>query len=86
MLKAVIHQGQIQALEPLPVDWQEGQALRVEKADVEETPASQIDSDFATLASLCESSDPGDEERLNRAIHEMRQLAKEQMRREMGIP
>lgn len=86
MLKAVIHHGQIQALEPLPVDWQEGQALRVEKADFDEAPTAQIDSDFAALASLCESSEPADEERLNRAIHEARQLAKEQMRRQMGLP
>jgi len=86
MLKAIIHQGQIQALEPLPVDWQEGQPLRGEKAEVEEASTSQIDRDFATLDSLCESSELSDEERLTLAIRTIRQVAKEQARRQMGLP
>lgn len=32
-MKAVVADGEIRALEPLPVDWSEGQLLRVEKAD-----------------------------------------------------
>ena len=33
MLKAVVKGGEIRPLEPLPADWQEGQPLRVDKAD-----------------------------------------------------
>ena len=58
MLKAIVSQGEIRPLEPLPVDWQEGQPLRVEKADEGEMPIEEIDHDFAVLASLCEGSDP----------------------------
>ena len=85
MLKAVVSRGEIRPLEPLPVDWQEGQPLRIEKADEEETPIEGIDRDFAVLAHLCEASEPADEEQLERALQEARRQAKEQVRRHMGL-
>jgi len=84
MLKAVVSRGEIRPLEPLPADWQEGQRLRVEKADDGETPVGEIDRDFAVLATLCEASEPPDEELLERALQEARSQAKEQVRRQMG--
>ena len=85
MLKAVVSRGEIRPLEPLPVDWQEGQRLRVEKADDGETPVEEIDRDFAVLAKLCEASEPADEEQLERALQEAHRQAKEQVRRHMGL-
>jgi hypothetical protein len=85
MVKAVVSRGEIRPLEPLPVDWQEGQPLRVEKADDGEVPMDEIDRDFAVLASLCESREPADEEQLERALDEARRQAKEQVRRHMGL-
>jgi hypothetical protein len=85
MVKAVVSGGEIRPLEPLPADWQEGQALRVEKADADESRLEEIDRDFAMLASLCESSEPVDEEKLNQAVEEAHLLAKEQVRRHMGL-
>ena len=82
MVKAVVSRGEIRPLEPLPVDWQEGQPLRVEKADEPETPVEEIDRDFAVLAAMCESAD---EEKLDRALQEALRLAKEQVRRQMGL-
>jgi hypothetical protein len=85
MLKAVVTQGEIRPLEPLPDDWEEGQRLSVDKADDRETPIEEIDRDFALLAKLCESSDPSDEEQLDRALQEAHLKAKEQVRRHMGL-
>jgi hypothetical protein len=85
MLKAIVNRGEIRPLEPLPADWQEGQALRVEKADDDETSLQQIDRDFAELAALCEASEPADEEQLERALQEARRQAKEHVRRHMGL-
>jgi hypothetical protein len=85
MLKAVVSRGEIRPLEPLPADWQDGQPLRVEKADEGETPVEEIDRDFAVLASLCEASEPADEEHLERVLQEARRQAKEQVRRHMGL-
>jgi hypothetical protein len=85
MVKAVVIQGEIRPLEPLPDDWQEGQRLRIEKADDEETPAEEIDRDFAVLEKLCQSSEPEEEEQFERALQEARRLAKEQVRRHMEL-
>jgi hypothetical protein len=86
MVKAVVSGGEIRPTEPLPADWQEGQPLRVEKADDTNTSSDEeIDRDFAVLASLCETSEPADEEQLERALQEARRQAKEQVRRQMGL-
>ena len=85
MVKAVVSSGQIRPLEPLPADWQEGQPLRVEKAEEAETTVEEIDRDFAVLTRLCEASEPADEEQLERALQEARRQAKEQVRRHMGL-
>jgi len=85
MVKAVVRFGEIRPLEPLPADWQEGQPLRIEKADCSEMPVEEIDRDFAILASLCSESEPANEDQLDRALHEARRQAKEQVRRGMGL-
>jgi len=85
MVKAVVSRGEIRPLEPLPADWQEGQPLRVEKEDGDETPVEEIDRDFAVLASLCAASEPANEDQLERALREARRQAKEQVRRQMGL-
>lgn len=81
MVKAIVRGGEIRPLEPLPADWQEGQPLRVEKADDGATPVAEIDRDFGALAALCAASEPADEEQLERALQEARHQAKEQVRR-----
>lgn len=86
MVKAVISGGAIRPLEPLPADWCEGQPLRIEKADDDNMSVADIDHDFASLAALCEPSSPEDEERLERAIQKARSQAKDQVRRQMGLP
>ncbi len=85
MPKAVLTNGAIQPLEPLPQDWREGQKLRVEKMDETEAPLEEIDRDFAVLANLCANSDPDDDAKLTQALQEAKKAAKEQVRRSMGL-
>ena len=82
---AVLQDGQICPLEPLPTDWQNGQRLRVESLDADEATPEEIDRDFALLANLCADSDPADEKRLSQALHEAHEQAKDQVRRQMGL-
>jgi hypothetical protein len=49
MVKAVVSRGEIHPLSPLPADWQEGQPLRVEKADDPETPVEEIEPRFCGI-------------------------------------
>jgi len=85
MLRAVVRGGEIRPLEPLPADWQEGQPLRVDKADDGEMAVDEIDHDFAVLAKMCETSEPEDEEQLEQSLLEARRQAKELVRRQMGL-
>jgi hypothetical protein len=85
MVKAVVSHGEIRPLEPLPADWQDGQPLRVEKAEDGEPPVEEIDRDFSLLANLCATSDPADDERLEDALGEARRAAKNQVRCQMGL-
>jgi hypothetical protein len=61
-------------------------AFLVEKADEEEVPIEEIDRDFAVLTAMCQDSDPVQEEQLERALQEARRQAKDQVRRQMGLP
>ena len=68
MVRAVVSRGEIRPLEPLPADWQDGQPLRVEKAESEEMSVEEIDRDFAVLSGLCSSSEQVDEDHLDQAV------------------
>jgi hypothetical protein len=86
MVKAVVSCGEIRPLEPLPADWKDGQRLQIEKVDDPESSAEEIDRDFQVLAELCADSDPSEEHKLKTALAEARRQAKEQVRRQMGLP
>ncbi len=85
MVRAVVKSGEIQPLEPLPSDWQEGKPLSVEKAEDGEITANEIDRDFAILEQLCANSDPEDEAQLEQKLLEARRQAKELVRRQMEL-
>jgi hypothetical protein len=82
MLKAVLRQGAIVPLEPLPPEWEEVAALEVAKSDA---PSLDIDAWAKSMNQLCADSPAEDEEAMRRAIEEHRQQAKAQTRREMGL-
>ena len=82
MLKAVLRQGAIVPLEPVPAEWEEGTALEVARSGA---PPLDIDSWAKTMNQLCSDSAAEDEETMRRAIDQHREQAKAQMRREMGL-
>lgn len=85
MPKAVLERGVIRPLEPLPPDWRDGQELRVEKVEPVDTPAQEIDRDFAELAALCAQGNAEDDANLAQALEQAQQLSKNQVRRQMGL-
>ena len=82
---AVLQNGEIRPLEPLPGNWREGQRLRVEPAEADEATAEEIDRDFAQLAELCADNEPADEARLAQALLAARDQSKAQVRKQMGL-
>ena len=65
MLKAVLRQGVIVPLEPLPQEWEDGAALEVAKAPA---PPADIDAWAKSMRQLCADSSPSDEEAMRRGL------------------
>jgi hypothetical protein len=82
MPKAILKNGVIYPLEPLPSEWAEGQELVVEAAPAERS--ERIDRWYRELEEAVAEIDPEDERRREEAIRNLRREAKEQTRREMG--
>jgi len=86
MIRAVLSNGVIQPMEPLPPDWPDGQELRVEPDGTAPTDRAQdFNQWFQDLDSLCASADPEDDQRLQVALAEAHEEAKAMVRRDMGL-
>ena len=83
MPKAVLRNGAIVPLEPLPTEWEEGAALEVERAA---TPTLDIAEWAQSMNQLCADSLAEEEEVMRSAIEDHRKQAKLQVRGEMGLP
>ena len=82
MLKAILRNGAIVPLEPVPSEWEEGTSLEIAKAD---GTVVDIDAWARLMDRLCADSPIEEEERMQAAIQEHRLRAKAQSRREMGL-
>jgi hypothetical protein len=88
MAKAVLKNGIIYPLEPLPTDWKDGQELQVECttcSDEFSSSATEIDRDFTVLAAMCADGDADEDARLELALEEAHRAAKNQVRPQMGL-
>jgi hypothetical protein len=83
MLKAILREGVIVPLEPLPSEWEEGTTLEVAKVDMQQL---DIGAWAKSMNEMCADSTRADEEVMCSAIAQHRHQAKEQVRREMGLP
>jgi hypothetical protein len=84
MPRAILKGGVIYPIEPLPADWADGREVWIQDAEADSPEA--IDQRFAELEEAAKQIDPADDERLEKAIAEVRRHAKETSRREMGLP
>jgi hypothetical protein len=84
MIRAVLHKGKIQPLDELPQHWREGQELIVEGCEPSDDP-ELITKWHDELVALSAQIPADDHERMAAAIAEQNRLAKDRMRREMGL-
>ena len=79
MIRAVVKNGTIQPLEPMPPDWSDGREVVVEEA---EPPCrtDEIDRWCEDLEASAAAIDPVDDERLQAAVDDVRRQAKEAAR------
>ncbi len=88
MVRAKFENGVIVPLDPVPPEWRDGRELQVEETGLglDESP-EVIDRWYQELEAICAQmpDDPEDERRLQEALDEADRIAKEQVRREMGL-
>jgi hypothetical protein len=85
MPKAVLKNGVICPLEPLPPEWADGQELRVEAA-TEDDEDQDLDAWYHELQALVAQNDPNDCARVEEAIRAADEQAKTFVRKQMGLP
>lgn len=90
MIRAIYRDGVLQPLDPVPAEWTDGRELNVEPAERGEVPDAaeleRIDEWYRELQALGAARyEPGEYEDLQRFLAEADELAKEHVRREMGL-
>jgi hypothetical protein len=86
MPKAILKNGAILPLEPLPVEWKDGRELSVEAADEPGETDAEFDVWLAELQALCAGNDPDDLVQVEQRIRVADSEAKSIVRKEMGLP
>lgn len=81
-IKAVIQNGRIEPLEPLPPDWHEGQEVLIE-SEAPQT-ASEIAQWSEDLEAATARVPAGDHQRFMEALDEIERESKDAIRREWG--
>jgi hypothetical protein len=88
MIRAVVRNGVIQPLEPLPPDWEDGREVVVDDLDDQSTNgAADIDTwaeDMKTLTAVL--NDPKEWHEIEATLAEADRQNKALVRREMGLP
>jgi hypothetical protein len=85
MPKAVLKNGVICPLEPLPPEWEDGRELRVESI-ADEDEDQDIDAWYREFEALVAQNDPHDYARVEQNIRIADEQAKTLVRKQMGLP
>jgi hypothetical protein len=85
MIRAVVQNGVIRPVDPIPPDWLEGHQVIVEDAD--SGSIDDLESWYLELQKLGPAKyEPGELERVQAVLNEADEEAKAAVRREMGLP
>lgn len=84
MIRAIIENGQIRPIDPLPAEWTEGRRVIVEEAET--SSSDDLDGWFRELQELGPAQyEAGEWERVQTTLAEADELAKAMVRRRMGL-
>ena len=84
MIRAIIQNGEIRALEPLPAGWSDGRQVIVEEAAA--VPPDDLEEWYRELQELGPAQyEPGERERVRVILQEADAQAKASVRCEMGL-
>lgn len=82
MIRAIYRRGKIQPIDHIPAQWQEGDELVVEQADVPPT-AEEIEAWAAEVEEAASQITPEEHDAFTKALAEVEAESKEMGRREM---
>jgi hypothetical protein len=86
IIRAMVKNGLLQPLEPLPADWAEGRTLEIDGYLEPVDDERELEEWYRDMAELtAELDDPEDWQRFEETLAEQDRMAKEQVRREMGL-
>lgn len=89
MIRAVVKDGVIQPVDPLPNEWQDGRELVVDDSPYqlgdEDLPLKDLDKWYDDLEAMVAKLDPDDIERIEATIRQADVEAKAWVRRERGL-
>jgi hypothetical protein len=85
MIRAVVQNGLIRPVDPIPPTWVEGHEVIVEDADF--TSIEDLEAWYLELQKLGPAKyEPGESQRVQAILNEADEQAKAAVRREMGLP
>jgi hypothetical protein len=86
MARAVLRNGVLVPVDPLPAEWTDGHEVWLEDTppQAEDSPEA-IDKWYRELEELCAENDPRDLEEMQAFLSEIRQEARTRARREAGL-
>ena len=85
MIRAIFREGQIQPIDLLPADWEKGRELQISEVEPSDDP-EEIERWWNELTDLKnQPHDPADTERLETALAKADRVAKDLVRKEMGL-
>jgi hypothetical protein len=82
MIRAIVCDGKIHPVEPLPPSWEDGQPVEVQAAPSE---ADEFDDAMREIKRLSQQIDDEDWQRMRTALEEADRQAKELVRKQMGL-
>lgn len=87
MPRAVLKNGLIQPVEPLPLEWSDGTELQVERVETLHELGNGVESArwMSAVEKLAERIDPAEDVKLEQAIAAIRQQGKDTARRISGL-
>ncbi len=84
MIRAIIQNGEIRPLDPLPPDWREGHQLIIDEAEA--VSSDDLDEWYRELKRLGPAQyEPGEWEQVQALLKDADAQAKSLVRREMGL-
>ncbi len=87
IIRAIVKNGMLQPLQPLPPEWEEGKTVEIHDWWTVPDNPEELEKQWDELEAIIAQTpvDPEDEKRIQEMLMEQKRISKEQVRRQMGL-